>query len=151
MGHLQETHFYNLFFHGSTALVGLDLRWTSDRPVVETSTWRHNTRKRKTSTPARGFEPAVTRCERPQTARPSEHKYKSANSSQVMWRTLMWLLTVNCEIGFVWKMCALKTIRYGQKMLRVSKLKTCVLCCAVMLNYIRMVITLNTVIIAVSA
>jgi hypothetical protein len=42
-------------------------------------------------------------------------------------------------------------IRYGGKMLRVIKLKTYVICCAVMLNYIRMAITLNTVIIAVSA
>jgi len=64
VGHFQEAHFSNLFFHGSTALVGLGLLWTSDRPVAETSTWRHNTRKNQISMPPAGFERAIPACER---------------------------------------------------------------------------------------
>jgi hypothetical protein len=70
-------------------------------------------------------------------------QYKSTNNAHVMWCTLIWLLIVNCENVCFWKMCVLKMIHYGRKMLIVSKLKTCLLCSAVMLNYIRMVITLK--------
>jgi len=57
-----------------------------------------------------------------------------------MWCKLIRLLIVSCENICVWKMCFLKLIRYGRKTLRVSKLKTYVLCSAVMLNYISLVI-----------
>jgi hypothetical protein len=71
------------FPHGSTAVVnpGLlyevlrshsdtshpaGLRWTSDRPVAETSTeQQQNTQKRKTH--STGFEPAISASERPYT------------------------------------------------------------------------------------
>ena len=44
------------------------LLWTSDRPVVETSTWQHTalSTDRHTHTPA-GFEPTMPANERPQT------------------------------------------------------------------------------------
>jgi hypothetical protein len=43
------------------------LLWTSDQPDAGTSTWQHNTRKRQTSMPSMGFEPAIPASERPQT------------------------------------------------------------------------------------
>jgi len=61
-----------LIFYGSTVLVGLglivevsrshsdtshstELPWTSDQPVAETSTWKHNTNKRQKSIPPAGL------------------------------------------------------------------------------------------------
>ena len=41
--------------------------WTSDQPDAETSIWRHNTRKRETSMPSAGCEPAIPASQRPQT------------------------------------------------------------------------------------
>ena len=74
------------FFHGSTALVGLDLEivevsrshsdtphsvgllWTSDRPLRrDLYLTTHSSHKRQTSMPAAGFEPAIPACERLQT------------------------------------------------------------------------------------
>ena len=43
------------------------LLWTSDQPVVETSTWQHTTLTSQISIPPAGFELAVLASERPLT------------------------------------------------------------------------------------
>jgi len=51
--------------HARARAVGLHR--TTDRPVAETSTYKHTTHKRETSIPPNGFEPAFPTDERPQT------------------------------------------------------------------------------------
>jgi len=79
-------HYITCFFfcHASTALVDLGLfcevrrsysdtphsiglLWTSDRLVVQTSTWQHTTLTRQIFLPLAGFEPAILANERQQT------------------------------------------------------------------------------------
>ena len=43
------------------------LLWTSDRPVAETSTWKHTTLTRETAMPPARFKPTIPATERPQT------------------------------------------------------------------------------------
>ena len=45
----------------------VELLWTSDQLVAETSTWQHTQHSQQTSMPPAGFKPAIPVGERPQT------------------------------------------------------------------------------------
>ena len=53
--------------HTHTYTQSVEIFWTRDRPVAETSTWQHTTFRRQISIPPVGFELAITASERPQT------------------------------------------------------------------------------------
>ena len=54
-------------FTHNDASQSVELLWTSDELVAETSTWQHTTHTKQTSMPPVGFEPTVSTGERPQT------------------------------------------------------------------------------------
>jgi hypothetical protein len=52
--------FFKFRNHTQDTTQSVELLWTSDRPVAETSTWQtHNTHNKQTSMPPAGFEPAM--------------------------------------------------------------------------------------------
>jgi hypothetical protein len=52
-----RSHHYRGFTITHKHTGAVELLWTSDQPVAETSTWQHNTYKRHL--PPVGFEPAI--------------------------------------------------------------------------------------------
>ena len=72
-----------LLWHRHTHAVGF--LWVRDRPVTETSTWKHT---RQRSVPPAGFEPAIPASERRQTARPPGSAHRILKSSVVIQNTV---------------------------------------------------------------
>jgi len=60
-------------------LHSLGLRWTTNQPDVETSTWQHNTHKRQTFMPSVGLETAIPASEGPQIHALDERPLGSAS------------------------------------------------------------------------
>ena len=52
--------------HEDTAQA-VELLWTSDQPIAETSAWQHTQHSQQTSMPPAGFKPAIPAGELPQT------------------------------------------------------------------------------------